>query len=93
MPIYEYQPQGADSCEVCANGFELLERLSDEPLAHCLACKNPVRRVISAPRLNSSNADLNPDNLGKKGFTQYRRIGKGQYEKTAGKGPQFISDD
>ena len=35
---------------------------------------------------------LKEGNLAKKGFTQYRRAGGGVYEKTAGKGPDFISD-
>jgi hypothetical protein len=32
-------------------------------------------------------------NLEKKGFTQYKKIGKGAYEKTAGKGPSHIIDE
>lgn len=93
MPIYQYAPSGDESCEICRDGFELLERLSDKPLDQCPACKAAVRRVISAPRINTLNANLNPDNLEQKGFTQYRRLAKGQYEKTAGKGPDFLGVD
>lgn len=90
MPIYQYAPNTDQSCDLCRTGFELLERLNDQPLAVCPACKAPIRRVIAAINLSANNANLNSDNLDKKGFTQYRRIGKGQYEKTAGKGPQYL---
>ena len=36
---------------------------------------------------------LKESNVEKHGFTQYRRAGNGVYEKTAGKGPKFISGD
>jgi hypothetical protein len=36
---------------------------------------------------------LREGHLAKHGFTQYRKVGKGKYEKTAGKGPSTISDD
>ena len=35
---------------------------------------------------------LRPSNLDSKGFTQYKRMGKGYYEKTAGVGPNAIAD-
>jgi len=35
----------------------------------------------------------NPNHIEKHGFTQYRKVGKGVYEKTAGKGPDYISGD
>ena len=93
MPIYQYQCTTDSHCEVCRNGFELLEKISDVPLDICPACKSPMRRVISAPRINTLNPNLSADNVGKKGFTQYRRIAKGQYEKTAGNGPDFLGTD
>ena len=36
---------------------------------------------------------LKESNVAKQGFTQYRRAGNGVYEKTAGKGPKYISGD
>ena len=93
MPIYQYAPTGDQHCSICAEGFELLERLSDTPLDQCPACKAPIRRVISAPRINTLHPNMNADNVAKKGFTQYRRIAKGQYEKTAGNGPDFLGCD
>jgi hypothetical protein len=36
---------------------------------------------------------LRESNIEKAGFTQYKKIGKGVYEKTAGKGPGIIKND
>jgi hypothetical protein len=53
-----------------------------------------LERVINAPGVVSGPSQrLRESHLGKHGFTQYRRIGKGQYEKTVGKGPDTISGD
>jgi len=41
MPIYEYE------CPTCGR-FELLQKLSAEPLATHEACGSPVRKVMSA---------------------------------------------
>jgi putative FmdB family regulatory protein len=39
MPIYEYK---------CENGhvFDVMQRLSDDPLATCIECGAPVRKVL-----------------------------------------------
>jgi putative FmdB family regulatory protein len=39
MPIYEYK---------CANGhvFDVMQRMSDEPLSECRECGAPVKRVL-----------------------------------------------
>jgi hypothetical protein len=48
--------------------------------------------VISAPAIAMGNAHtLKERHAEKHGFTQYRRAGGGVYEKTAGKGPKYIS--
>lgn len=93
MPIYEYQAKtNDDSCEHCRTGFDRLQKLADAAVLACPQCGNPVKRVISAPNLQSMSSDaLKPKNVEKQGFTQYRKVGKGKYEKTAGKGPDNIS--
>ena len=93
MPIYEYQVRGDQHCEFCIGGFELLRKISDLELSQCPQCKAPVIRKISAPNLGGSGPSLDAANIEKHGFTQYRKAGKGVYEKTAGKGPNVISDD
>ena len=39
MPIYEYK---------CENGhvFDVMQRISDDPLAECVECGAPVRKVL-----------------------------------------------
>jgi len=87
MPIYEYAPTTA-GCPTCRGGVEVLQRLSDPPLAACPNCAAPLERVISAPQVVAGQAHvLRESHVAKHGFTQYRRVGKGKYEKTAGKGP------
>jgi putative FmdB family regulatory protein len=92
MPIYEYVPT-AGGCESCRSGIERLQKLSDPPLAACPECGAPLLRVIGAPKVVAGQSHvLGEKHLAKHGFTQYRKVGKGKYEKTAGKGPSTISD-
>jgi putative FmdB family regulatory protein len=94
MPFYTYQNATEESCDYCANGFDMLQRLSAEPVTFCPECGNKVKKVISAPNVVSGKAHLTTDkNAQEKGFTKYKRAGKGVYEKTAGKGPKYISGD
>jgi putative FmdB family regulatory protein len=39
MPIYEYR---------CDNGhvFDVMQKMSDDPLAECVKCRAPVRKVL-----------------------------------------------
>ena len=92
MPIYEYQADGQDSCDYCVSGFDVMQKLSDQPLKFCPECHNPVHRKISRPNLASPAPSLSKESIEKHGFTQFRKVEKGVYEKTAGKGPEFISD-
>lgn len=93
MPIYEYQSATAQTCDHCRNGFEQLQKLGEARLLVCPNCNAPVRRVLSAPSLTKPGPSLEPANLEQHGFTQYRKSGKGVYQKTAGTGPDVISDD
>lgn len=43
MPIYEYQ------CTSCSHHFDLMQKISDEPVKQCPVCyKNTVIKLISA---------------------------------------------
>jgi putative FmdB family regulatory protein len=90
MPLYEYQSDG-EGCDHCRDRFEVMEKVSDPPLTKCPECGGPCHRVFSsfAP-MKGTKSMLSPENLGKKGFTQYQRAGDGYYEKTCGKGPRVI---
>ena len=95
MPIYRYQVLADHpGCDQCARGFEVMQKMADAPLTACPRCQAPLRKVITAANVAAGSARLNSQShLEKHGFTQYRKVGKGVYEKTAGKGPDYISGD
>src|SRR4051812_47336090 len=45
VPIYEYR---------CTNGhqFDVMQRMSDEPLTACTECGAPVQKVLNAPAIH-----------------------------------------
>jgi putative FmdB family regulatory protein len=45
MPIYEYH------CSNCGYTFEVLQKISDNPVTECTRCASAVRRLLSAPAL------------------------------------------
>ena len=93
MPIYEYAAT-AKGCPHCEGHFDVLQRLADAVLTQCPECGAPVQRVIAAPSVAMGNSHLLKEkHFSKHGFTQYKRAGGGVYEKTAGKGPKYISGD
>ena len=93
MPIYEYAA-ASKGCPHCEGHFDVLQKLSEPTLTQCPQCGAAIVRVISAPSVAMGNSHLLKEkNVEKSGFTQYRRAGKGVYEKTAGKGPKYISGD
>lgn len=92
MPIYVYRAVSEESCNCCENGFEVLQKLSADTIDACPECGARVARAITAANLATSAPSLDEKNLGKHGFTQYRKLEKGVYEKTTGKGPKIITD-
>lgn len=93
MPIYEYQAVDQDACDHCKNAFDIMQKLSEEPIKLCPECHNPVRRKISRPNLAKPAPSLSRENIEKHGLTQFKKVEKGVYEKTAGKGPDYITGD
>lgn len=92
MPIYEYAAI-AHGCAHCEAHFDVLQKLAEAPLTHCPQCGAAVQRVITAPNVAvGTSGVLKENHAEKRGFTQYRRAGKGVYEKAYGKGPRYISD-
>lgn len=90
MPIYEYVPDGGD-CAQCAGRFEVLQALSAPELSACPDCGQACHRVVSAAAVIAGGTHLlGEKHAGKHGFTQYRKVGKGKYEKTFGNGPGTI---
>ena len=62
MPIYEYK------CQNCEHYFEVLQRISEEPLSTCPECKkNALKKLVSAPNFRlkgegSNETDFKKDN-------------------------------
>jgi putative FmdB family regulatory protein len=93
MPIYEYQASGQDHCDHCKNTFDVMQKVAEEPLKLCPQCYQPVSRKVSRPNLARAAPSLSEENIEKHGLTQFKKVEKGVYEKTAGKGPDYIMDD
>jgi hypothetical protein len=97
MPTYVYQVINKDGSE--GEVFEVEHPMSDPPLKKHPETGQPVRRVYHPPNLGiehtkgKTDKTLSKDNLERHGFTQYKKVGKGQYEKRAGKGPDTLSSD
>jgi len=100
MPTYVYGPSGEDSqrrsCDVCAVNFEMTQRMADESLTACPKCGGAVERIILPPMLNGvgwMGKKPSANRMAQGGFTQYKKHGKGYYEKQFGQGPPTLHGD
>ena len=92
MPIYEYAP-ASGHCDQCKGLFTVMQRIADEKLVACPSCGEPCQRRISAVALGGKYAVTN-DAVKNSGLTQYKRSGKGVYERTIGTdGPEHLFRD
>jgi putative FmdB family regulatory protein len=59
MPIYEYK---------CANGhvFDVIQRMSDEPLDECQECGAPAERVLHPVAIHFKGSGFHNTDYGKK---------------------------
>ena len=46
MPTYEYR------CRDCGHSFDIVQKMSDDPLTHCPECGGPLRKVFTAPAIS-----------------------------------------
>lgn len=92
MPLYLYEivlPDGSGGAQ-----FELLQRLSADPLTTHPETGEPVRRVYGTPNAprgwtdSQGKAKTSDKSLERMGFTKYVKSEKG-YEKRFGKGPNI----
>ena len=58
MPIYEYK---------CENGhvFDVMQKLSDDPLASCIECGAPVRKVLHPVNISFKGSGFYSTDYGK----------------------------
>jgi putative FmdB family regulatory protein len=59
MPIYEYK---------CANGhvFDVIQKMSDEPLSECQECSAPAERVLHPVAIHFKGSGFHNTDYGKK---------------------------
>ena len=95
MPIYVYEVVLPN--DEAGQVFEVMQKMSDEPLTQHPTTGQPVRRVIQVPHISGqwseagARQQLSDKNLEAHGMTKYVKAGDGYYEKRAGKGPDVIS--
>lgn len=88
MPVYEYEPDDRE-CLMCDGRIAVIQALGEEPLQYCPHCGLEIRKVISRASFNISR-DASPDKAGSKGFTTYRRVEQGKWEKVSGEGADML---
>lgn len=85
MPIYEYLSEQPDdperSCRICRKGFELRRPIERPALENCLACRNPVRKVVSKINTPKVTKPLSVSAAKSAGFTVLERRDQGTFEK------------
>ena len=59
VPIYEYR---------CENGhlFDVMQRMSDDPLTACIDCGAPVQKVLNAPAIHFKGSGFYNTDYGRK---------------------------
>jgi len=80
VPLYEYELCEGD-CKVCGGKFTLRRPVSAPPLTKCPACHRPVRKVLSTFNSPIKLKPLSISDAKKAGFTIYKRVSKGEYER------------
>ena len=96
MPTYVYQVIQEDGR---GEVFEVFQKMSDDALTKHPETGEPVQRIPQAPNLPLNYSDaataskLSDKNLDRLGFTKYKNVGDGHFEKKAGSGPDVLAAD
>ena len=59
MPIYEYQ------CDDCGASFEVMQKMSDDPLTECEKCGGPLRKVLHPVAIHFKGSGFYTTDYGK----------------------------
>ena len=59
MPIYEYQ------CDDCGASFEVMQKMSDDPLTACEKCGGPLRKVLHPVAIHFKGSGFYTTDYGK----------------------------
>jgi putative FmdB family regulatory protein len=60
MPTYEYR------CRDCGHSFDIVQKMSDEPLTHCPECGGTLRKVFAPPAISFKGPGFYATDHGKK---------------------------
>jgi putative FmdB family regulatory protein len=60
MPTYEYR------CRNCGHSFDIVQKMSDEPLTHCPECGGELRKVFAPPAISFKGSGFYATDHGKK---------------------------
>ena len=77
MPIYEYK---------CENGhvFDVIQKMTDEPLTECQDCGAPAQRVLHSPAIHFKGSGFHNTDYGKRKSGANGSSGEGAKEKDSG---------
>ena len=59
MPTYEYR------CRSCGHSFDIVQKMSDEPLTHCPECGGELRKVFAPPAISFKGSGFYATDHGK----------------------------
>jgi len=59
VPIYEYQ------CDDCGHSFEVMQKMSEEPLVECEKCGGPLRKVLHPVAIHFKGSGFYTTDYGK----------------------------
>ena len=60
MPTYEYR------CRNCGHTFDIVQKMSDDPLTHCPECGGELRKVFAPPAISFKGSGFYATDHGKK---------------------------
>jgi putative FmdB family regulatory protein len=60
MPTYEY------TCRDCGHTFDIVQKMTDEPLTVCPECGGPLRKVFAVPAISFKGSGFYATDHGKK---------------------------
>ena len=59
MPTYEYR------CRDCGHSFDIVQKMSDDPLTHCPECGGELRKVFAPPAISFKGSGFYATDHGK----------------------------
>ncbi len=88
MPIYEYR------CDECGDSFDVLQRMSDDPLVTCEKCGGTLRKVLHPVAIHFKGSGFYTTDYGKgSGRRPGGRDGSADSGESSGEGASSSEDE